>query len=96
MYLLVVNENGYGVLLNDDHNLRHRGRLGNKSIKTKNGNAVAFCLVEDLEQTVYVLSANGKITKFPVDELRILGTNSQGCVIMNLENGDFVVDVMVS
>jgi len=102
MLLLVVTDTGYGLLMENKFNLRHRGKLGNKSIKTKatgvekNGNAIAIREVKNEKQEVFILSASGQVARFPIGEMRILSSNSQGVKVMDLAGKDKVVDVIVS
>ena len=78
-FLLVVTENGYGLLMENKYTLRHRGKLGNKSITTRatgdsrNGKALRILNVKDpKKQNVCTLSASGQVAKFPLSEKRVL------------------------
>lgn len=102
-HILVVTSTGYGILMENGYTLRHRGKLGNKGIKTKandvprNGKVVAICDVnKSMKQEVLIASANGQIARFPISEMRILGSNSQGVRVMDLVKKDTVASVVVS
>lgn len=97
-HLLVVTDNGYGILMEDTYPERHRGKKGNKSIKIneRNGNAVAIRNITSLKKnTVLVLSRDGQVAKFLIHEMRVLNRNSQGVKVMDLDGDDVVVDVLV-
>ncbi|MCK5612604.1 hypothetical protein KAR91_62610 [Candidatus Pacearchaeota archaeon] len=84
--------------MNDNYTIRHRGKKGNKSIVTnaRNGAAVAVRKVNKMSHKLIILSASGQVAKFPVSELRLLKPNSQGVRVMDLDDGDMVVDAIVA
>lgn len=101
-FILVVTDTGYGLLMKNEFTLRHRGKLGNKSIKTKatgvdrNGKVVAVCTAKNPEkQEVIIVSENGQLARFPLSEMRILNSNSQGVRVMDLAKKDKVASVVV-
>lgn len=101
-YLLVVTDTGYGLLMKNEFTMRHRGKLGNKSIKTKatgverNGKVVAVCAAKDQEgQEVIVVSESGQLARFPLSEMRVLNSNSKGVKVMELAKKDKVVSAVV-
>jgi len=95
--LLIVTENGYGLLVENMYTVRHRGKKGNKSIVTndRNGNVVAVRQVKKMTQKIVVVSATGQLAVFPVKEMRVLSSNSQGVKVIDLEKDDVLVDVLV-
>lgn len=95
--LLIVTENGYGLLVEDNYTVRHRGKKGNKSIVTndRNGYVVAVRQVKKMSQKVIIISGNGQLAVFPVKEMRVLEPNSQGVRVMDLDTDDTVVDALV-
>jgi len=84
---------------NDDNsNLRyttkHRGGLGLVNIKTtaRNGSVIGICRVRDSDE-VMMITAKGQIQRFAVTDVRVMGRNTQGVRLMNLDEGDTLVAV---
>jgi DNA gyrase subunit A len=40
-----------------------------------------------------VITRHGVIIRLPVDDMRVIGRNTQGVKIINLDEGDSVIDV---
>ncbi len=93
--LLVVSENGYGKrTMLSDYRVTHRGGMGVVTLKTsgRNGSVVGIKEVVDDEELM-LITRNGVIIRLPVSGVRIIGRNTQGVRLINLDPGDQVIDV---
>ena len=93
--LLVVSEKGMGKRSEvDEYRLQKRGGQGVINIKTseKTGKVVAIKSVQDDEQLM-LITRKGVVNRQRVDEIRVIGRATQGVKLMNLDDGDSVVDV---
>jgi DNA gyrase subunit A len=93
--LLVVTESGMGKRSEiTDYRLQGRGGYGVINIKTtpKTGKVVAIKAVADDDQVV-IITRNGVVNRQRVTEIRVIGRNTQGVRLVNLDEGDLVVDV---
>ena len=87
-------EAGEDVSSSYHYRTQRRGGKGLRDIKTtpRNGPVVGITRVCD-EDEVFMISAMGKIQRIPASDVRIVGRNTQGVRIMNLDEGDTLVDV---
>ncbi|MDD2463352.1 MAG: DNA gyrase subunit A [Desulfobulbus sp.] len=95
--ILTVTENGYGKRTAvAEYKLQSRGGKGVFTIKTseRNGNVVGVLPVVDEDQ-VMMIANSGKIIRMPMDSVRIIGRNTQGVRLINLEEDELVVDVSI-
>ncbi len=93
--LLVVCENGYGKRTSfEEFRAQRRGGKGIIAIKTskRNGPVVGELSVGDNDDII-VITAEGKMIRTPVSQVRTIGRNTQGVRIISLSAGDRVVDV---
>jgi DNA gyrase subunit A len=93
--LLSVTENGYGKRsMISDYRMTHRGGKGVISIKVneRNGEIISIKEVVD-EDELMIISQKGLLIRLPIREIRVLGRNTQGVRLINLSEGDKVVDV---
>ena len=93
--LLVVSENGYGKRSElGDYRVQKRGGKGIITLKVteKTGHIVALKEVID-EDELMMITKKGVIIRVPVDGIRVIGRNTQGVRVMNLDEGDALVDV---
>ena len=93
--LLVVTEKGMGKRTDvDAYRLQKRGGYGVINIKTseKTGKVVSIKGVSDEEQLM-LITRKGVVNRQRVDEIRTIGRATQGVRLMNLDEGDRVVDV---
>ena len=93
--LLVVSENGLGKRTKvDEYRLQKRGGSGVINIKTsaKTGQVVAVKAVQDDEQLM-VITRKGVVNRQNVAEISLIGRATQGVKLVNLDEGDTVVDV---
>lgn len=91
--ILTVTENGYGKRTAvSEYKLQSRGGKGVFAIKTseRNGHVVGVLPVVDDDQ-VMLIANSGKIIRMPMDTIRIIGRNTQGVRLINLEEGEIVV-----
>jgi len=83
---------------NDDSNKRYttkrRGGLGLKGILTskRNGPVVSITRVRD-DDEVMMITAKGQIQRIAVSDIRVMGRNTQGVRLMNLDDDDTLVAV---
>ncbi len=73
---------------------KHRGGLGLKDIKTtkRNGPVIAISRVHDNDE-VMMITAKGQIQRIAVADIRVMGRNTQGVRLMNLDDDDTLVAV---
>jgi DNA gyrase subunit A len=94
-HLLVVTEQGLGKrTLVDAYRLQRRGGKGviNVKITEKTGRVVAIKDVHPDDELV-LITRQGIVNRQPVDGIRIIGRNTQGVKLVNLGDGDQVMDV---
>ncbi len=93
--LLVVSEKGLGKRSElSEYRVQHRGGKGIITLKhtDKTGDIVALKEVLP-DDELMLMTRHGVIIRVPVDGIRVIGRNTQGVKIMNLDSGDAVVDV---
>ena len=94
---LLATANGYGKRTAfDEFPLQGRGGKGVIGIQTseRNGRVVAAHTVREGESVIMV-TANGMMVRAPVRDLRIIGRNTQGVRLIDLEEGDTLTSVSV-
>jgi hypothetical protein len=93
--ILTVCENGYGKRTStSDYRLQNRGGSGTINIKTsaRNGNVVGVLAVSD-EDEIIIFSSNNKAIRMPVNQISVLGRNTQGVRLMRLEESEKIVAI---
>ena len=93
--LLVVSEKGLGKRTAvDAYRLQRRGGSGVINLKTseRTGEVVAMRAVHEDEQLM-IITRNGVVNRQRVEEISVIGRATQGVKLMNLDEGDAVVDV---
>jgi DNA gyrase subunit A len=93
--LLVVSELGMGKRTNvDAYRMQSRGGMGVINLKTsdRTGKVVSIKSVTDEDQLM-VITRNGVVNRQRVDEIRTIGRATQGVRLVNLDDGDAVMDV---
>ena len=93
--LLTICENGYGKRTSQtEYPCKHRGGRGVIDIKTtpRNGPVVA-CREIESEEEVMVVTQNGIMIRISVQGLSTIGRNTQGVRVINLDEGDRVIDM---
>jgi len=93
--LLVVSELGMGKRTDvGAYRLQRRGGKGviNLNITAKTGPVITIKSVTEHEQLM-VITRNGVVNRQRVDEIRVIGRATQGVKLVNLDEGDVVMDV---
>jgi DNA gyrase subunit A len=91
--LLVFSENGYGKQTPlEEYKIQNRGGSGIKTAKVtaKIGEIMAATVVTDETDEVVAMSRKGQVIRVDVDEVPILGRQTQGVRIMKLREGDSI------
>jgi DNA gyrase subunit A len=93
--LLAVSENGYGKRsAMDEYRRTHRGGKGIITMKTtdKTGRVIGVRMVTDADQIMLVTNG-GKVIRMQVNEIRVIGRNTQGVRLIDMEPGERVAAV---
>ncbi len=93
--LLTVTEHGLGKRSEiGEYRVQHRGGKGIITLKRtdKTGDCVALKEVIPGDELM-VITRHGVIIRLPVDDIRVIGRNTQGVRMINLDEGDSVMDV---
>ena len=93
--LLTICENGYGKRTSQvEYPCKHRGGRGVIDIKTslRNGSVVACREIQD-EEEVMLVTQNGIMIRISVQGISTIGRNTQGVRVINLDEGDRVIDM---
>ncbi len=93
--LLVVSEKGYGKRSElSDYRVQKRGGKGIITLKKTDKTGPIVALMEVIpDDELMMITRHGVIIRLPVDGIRVIGRNTQGVKVMNLDSGDAVVDV---
>jgi DNA gyrase subunit A len=93
--LLVVSERGLGKRSElTDYRVQRRGGKGIITLKRTDKTGAVVALKEVLpDDELMVVTRHGVIIRLPVSGIRVIGRNTQGVKVMNLDPGDAVVDV---
>jgi DNA gyrase subunit A len=93
--LLVVSEKGYGKRSElTDYRVQKRGGKGIITLKKTEKTGPIVALKEVIpDDELMMITRHGVIIRLPVDGIRVIGRNTQGVKVMNLDSGDAVVDV---
>jgi DNA gyrase subunit A len=93
--ILIVSANGYGKRTPmDEYRSQSRGGVGIITAKTtdKTGQVVSARLVHD-KQHLLVSTNTGQTIRMRCSDISIIGRNTQGVKVMNLNEGEFVTSV---
>jgi DNA gyrase subunit A len=93
--ILTVAEGGYGKRTEmDEYRLQSRGGKGVITMKTtdKTGRVIGVQLVTEDDQLM-MISNTGKIIRLRIKDIRVIGRNTQGVRLIELEEGERVVSV---
>ncbi len=93
--ILVVSERGYGKRSSlDDYRITNRGGKGVKTINItdKTGQLIAIKIVEDGNHLM-IINKSGIAIRTSVDDLRVMGRNTQGVRVINLKDNDQIAAV---
>ncbi len=93
--LLVVSEKGMGKRSElADYRVQKRGGKGIITLKRTEKTGSIVALKEVLpDDELMIVTRNGVIIRVPVEGIRVIGRNTQGVRVMNLDPGDTVMDV---
>ena len=93
--ILTVSENGFGKRTEmDEYRLQSRGGKGIITMKTtdKTGRVVGVQQVTEDDQLMLVTN-KGKIIRLRIKDIRVIGRNTQGVHLIDLEEGERVVSL---
>jgi DNA gyrase subunit A len=93
--LMVVTDNGYGKRSSiSDYRVTGRGGKGIITLKTsdKVGHLIALMDVLDTDDLI-MITANGQVIRQRIEDIKIIGRNTQGVRLIKLVDGDHVADV---
>jgi len=93
--ILTVTENGFGKRTKtDEYRRTSRGGKGVLTIKTteRNGMVVKSYQVSDSHHLM-IIAGQGKIIRMAINDISVIGRNTQGVKLINLNKGETVVDV---
>ncbi len=91
--ILSICENGYGKRTPlEEYRAQTRGGKGIYTIKVteRNGPVVGICQVSETDDLM-IMTSVGKITRFTVGEIGVIGRLTQGVRLMNVEEGERVI-----
>lgn len=93
--LLTVTENGYGKrTVIGDYRLTHRAGKGVINIKTSDRNGCVVTVREVIDDDeLMIITMKGVVIRLPIRQVRSIGRNTQGVRLINVGEGDKVVDV---
>lgn len=93
--VLVVSEKGYGKRTAvEDYRITNRGGKGviTLNVTEKTGNLIAIQNVKDGDGLM-IINKSGVAIRMSVDELRVMGRNTQGVKLINLKNNDEIAAI---
>ncbi|WP_459075883.1 DNA gyrase C-terminal beta-propeller domain-containing protein, partial [Legionella pneumophila] len=91
--ILTATENGYGKRTHiDEYRVSGRGGQGVISIQVteRNGKVVRSLQVTDNDEAM-LITDKGTLVRFKVNELSVIGRNTQGVRLINVSSGETVV-----
>ena len=93
--LFTVCEYGYGKRTKlSEYRAQGRGGKGVIDIQTteRNGQVVGICSVSD-DSGIMIITSSGKIIRFNARDISVIGRNTKGVRIINLDEGETVLAV---
>ncbi len=95
--LFIATENGYGKRSDmQEYRTTHRGGKGVITIKTHERNGTVVDAIEVFDKDELLLIAeSGQLMRISVSDLRVIGRNTAGVKLMNLAQGDKLIDVAI-
>ncbi|MDO9576848.1 MAG: DNA gyrase subunit A [Candidatus Cloacimonadales bacterium] len=93
--LLAISENGYGKRSEiSSYNVTKRGSKGVITLKTTGRNGTLISLLDVVDNDdLMIVTKDGMIIRQAVDKISIIGRNTQGVKLIELNKGDKVYDV---
>jgi DNA gyrase subunit A len=96
-FILTATENGYGKRTPvSDYPFKGRGGQGVISIQTKerNGSVVGAVQVKE-DNEIMMITDNGTLVRIAVDDVSVMGRNTQGVRLIRLTRGEKLVEIEV-
>lgn len=93
--LLVATDKGFGKRSDlNDYRITKRGGKGIITVKTgeKNGKMISIMQVNDNDELV-IMTVKGMIIRQGVNNIRVMGRNTQGVRLIRLNEGDQIADI---
>ncbi|QDP86268.1 DNA gyrase subunit A [Chryseobacterium sp. SNU WT5] len=93
--VLVVSERGYGKRTAvEDYRITNRGGKGviTLNITEKTGNLIAIQMVKD-DDGLMIINKSGVAIRMGMDEMRVMGRNTQGVKVINLKKNDEIAAI---
>ncbi|QOW09174.1 DNA gyrase subunit A [Kaistella flava (ex Peng et al. 2021)] len=93
--VLVVSEKGYGKRTAvEDYRITNRGGKGviTLNVTEKTGNLIAIQMVTD-EDGLMIINKSGVAIRMGMDEMRVMGRNTQGVKVINLKKNDEIAAI---
>ena len=93
--LLVVTVKGFGKRSEiEEYRLTKRGGKGVITVKTsdRNGTLIAMKEVNDNDELV-IITTQGMVIRQTVNDIRVMGRNTQGVRLIRLNEGDDIADI---
>jgi DNA gyrase subunit A len=93
--ILTVTEKGYGKRTRtDEYRVQTRGGKGILTIKTTERNGFVVCAYQVTDQDqLMIIAGQGKIIRLRVADISVIGRNTQGVKLIDLDSGEKVVGV---
>ena len=93
--ILTVTENGYGKRTKTtEYRSQARGGKGILTIKTSERNGAVICTYQVTNQDeLMIITEHGKIIRLRIEDISVIGRNTQGVKLINLGEGEKVVGV---
>ena len=93
--IITATENGYGKLTSTDEFTRQgRGGQGVIAIRTAGRNgAVVGALQVGSDDEIMLITSAGTLVRTPVDEISVMGRNTQGVRLIRLDDEDRLVGI---
>ncbi|CAA6812576.1 MAG: DNA gyrase subunit A (EC [uncultured Thiotrichaceae bacterium] len=94
-HILTATENGYGKRTNmEEFSQQGRGGMGVIAIQTseRNGAAVGAVQVND-DDEMMLITDGGTLVRTPVNEISVVGRNTQGVTLIRLTSGEHLVQI---
>jgi DNA gyrase subunit A len=96
-HLLVVSAKGYGKLTPiEEYPVQGRGGQGvyTMQVTDRTGPLVGMrVVINPEEEQLIVISEGGQVIRTPIENIRVSGRQTQGVIIMRLDNGDTVATI---
>lgn len=93
--VLVVSEKGYGKRTAvEDYRVTNRGGKGviTLNVTEKTGNLIAIQMVTD-DDGLMIINKSGVAIRMGMDEMRVMGRNTQGVKVINLKKNDEIAAI---